>query len=197
MNPDRSCSAGSIANDFYPRPALFSDVQCLGTAIIAAGCADDGTVQGRIPAHPGTIYQPQSLLRHDPNAQVIIRGLNAGTNWFQRNGWRELIYYAVDATCTTSMPFPCVSGTVAMPTPAVASRSNKFVLVSAGRPIGAQQRSTNGDKTTETNYLEGENATPLDNTFAAWRPVGIPYNDITFGIPCIRIPDMPGNPCIP
>ena len=183
MDTDGSCIAGA-PNDFFPRPASFSSTECLGTATINSGkCTENGAITtGRIPANPTVDYSPTSLLqRIASGTSVWVRGINLGaTNWFQKNGWRELVYYSVDAACTTPT---CASGTVALTDPVFGAKLNKFVLVSAGAALTGQVRAANADKTLESNYLEGENIVPLDNTFAAWPPVGISYNDITLGIP--------------
>jgi len=183
MDWDGSCIAGA-PNNFYPRPANFSSTQCLGTATINAGnCMDNpGITEGRIPADPTVGWGLSSLLQRNATLTTVwVRGVDFGaTNWFQRNGWRELVYYSVDAACTTPT---CVSGNIALTDPAFAPKLNKVVLVSAGAALSGQLRAANADKTTESNYLEGENVSPLDNAFAASPPVGVSYNDITRGIP--------------
>jgi hypothetical protein len=183
MDWDGTCIAGA-PNNFYPRPASFSSAQCLGTATINAGnCTENtGITAGRIPADPTVGWGPTSLLqRVATGTSVWVSGSNLGaTNWFQRNGWRELIYYSADPVCTTAPA--CATGTVA-PSPVIGSKYNRVVLVSAGTALSGQLRVANADKTSEFNYLEGENVSPLDNVFAAWPPVGVPYNDITLGIP--------------
>jgi hypothetical protein len=182
MKANGTCNAGATPNNFFPRPAAFSDTQCLGTATIAAACNDNvGITAGRVPANPATAWSTYSLLRGSKTGTTKVRGATISTtNWFQRNGWRELIYYSVDASCTTPT---CASGNIALTDPVLGSKLNKVVLVSAGAALSGQQRAANADKTTEFNYLEGENVSPLDNAFAAWPPVGVPYNDITLGIP--------------
>jgi len=183
MKADGTCNAVATANNFFPQPAAFSDTQCLGTATILAACNDNvGITAGRIPANPATAWSTYSLLRGSATGTTKVRGATVTTNttnWFQRNGWRELIYYSVDAACTTAPA--CATGNNA-PTPAIGSKYNKVVLVSAGPALSAQNgRSVS--KITKSNYFEGQNVASANNAFAASPPVGIPYNDITFGIP--------------
>ena len=182
MKADGSCNSGAIANNFFPRPASFSDTQCLGAASIATACNDQpGITAGRIPANPATPWFSQSLLRGSATGTTKLRGASiSNTNWFQRNGWRELIYYAVDANCTLPT---CAGGSVAIHDPAFGSRLHRAVLVSAGRALPGQLRASNANRTAESNYLEGENLSPLDNVVAASPPIGIPDNDIAYGIP--------------
>ena len=182
MKADGSCNTGAVAHNFFPWAANFSDAQCLGTASIAAACMDrTGTLGGRIPANPSTPWFFESLLRGSATGTTKVRGASiSNTNWFQRNGWRELIYYAVDANCTTPV---CVSGSVTLQDAQQGTHHYRVVVLSAGRALAGQLRASNANKTSEANYLEGENLFPLDNVFAASPPAGIPYNDIALGVP--------------
>jgi hypothetical protein len=182
------CPPDCPAIPFYPRPASFADTQCLGISTIAAGCTEVGVTGGRLPATTnysvsGDIsWGTYSLLRNSTAGNTDVRGATANNNWFQANGWRELIYYAVDPNCTTSA---CATGTIALSNPAFGiTVNNKVVLVMAGRALTGQVRvAGNPDKTTEANYLEDYNLLNLPTGFAAIPPSGVPYNDIALGIP--------------
>lgn len=126
-------------NSVYPNPANFSDQSCLGFSQINAGfCMPDLAVnKGRIPVNP----------LPDWNATSIFVG-TSNNNWFQQNGWRELIYYS--------------HGTLTL---MLEGASKSLVVIVTGSVVGPQIRASNFDKTLEANYLELENLTPLDDTF--------------------------------
>lgn len=146
-------------NAIYPSPASFSDVSCLGVATIGAGfCLQNTTINGgRIAANPTP----------DWDATSILRGIS-NNNWFQQNGWRELIYYAHDTL--TLMP-----GGIA----------KNMIVIATGPVIGAQTRAINADKVLESNYLELENVIPLDDTYLRLPIIqhGNSFNDFLVSTP--------------
>jgi hypothetical protein len=162
---------------FYPNPAAFNDPSCLGTAALpGTSCLSDAAAnRGRIPANPvpaWTLYDPTSILR-------------GGTpNWFQQNGWRELVYYAVAPACATgSSNCLGLGGFLTMNQTSTAPLNNqKIVLVVAGRVLSGASRSSVGEKGVEANYLEGENLAPLDNVYLKATITGA-FNDRTSSIP--------------
>lgn len=146
-------------NAIYPSPASFSDDSCLGVATIGAGfCLQNTTINGgRIAANPTP----------DWDATSILRGIS-NNNWFQQNGWRELIYYAHDTL--TLMP-----GGIA----------KNMIVIATGPVIGAQTRAINADKVLESNYLELENVIPLDDTYLRLPIIqhGNSFNDFLVSTP--------------
>jgi hypothetical protein len=148
-------------NSFYPSPAIFSDVSCLGKATIAAGfCLPNSTVNGgRVPANPSPSWNATSF--------SFLIG-TANNNWFQQNGWRELIYYSNGVL--TFMP-----GTI----------SKNIIVIATGPVIGPQIRALNTDKILESNYLELENLTPLDKTYLRLPTIqhNNTFNDFTVSLP--------------
>lgn len=146
-------------NAIYPSPASFSDVSCLGEATIgASSCLENTAIHGgRITANPTPDWDATSILRGTSN-----------NNWFQQNGWRELIYYAHDTL--TLMPG-------AIP--------KDMIIMATGPVIGAQTRAINADKALESNYLELENIVPLDGTYLR-KPIiqhGNSFNDFLVSTP--------------
>ncbi len=155
-------------NFFYPSPADFSDPSCLGSSDIA-GCASvPSLTRGRIPAHPTIAWDGSSKL-----------GGNVTGNWFQQNAWREVIYYGVSSLCyegTTN----CTQGNLTLQNAQVAPTDNKkVVIIATGRTIGTQSHST---KTSEADYLEGENAS-ADDTYVRTVPLNSTINDFAISIP--------------
>jgi hypothetical protein len=106
-------------------------------------------------------------------------------NWFQQNAWRELIFYAVAP--------PCVDGTTncggaggfltlnhALTLPI---NNKRVVVISSGRPLAAQARASNTQKTLEANYLEDENLASPDDVFTRTASAGVIFNDRAVSIP--------------
>jgi hypothetical protein len=169
----RACSG---AGGFYPRPALFSNNDCLGNAAISApNCPSDAIANtGRLPASPAPVWATGSILMGDDS-----------NNWFQQNAWRELIFYAVAP--------PCVDGTTncggaggfltlnhALTLPI---NNKRVVVISSGRPLAAQARASNTQKTLEANYLEDENLASPDDVFTRTASAGVIFNDRAVSIP--------------
>jgi hypothetical protein len=162
----------SGGNRFYPTPASFSDINCLGVASIPALCPSGSINHGRIPANPVPLWDSLSIL-------------NGSTpSWFQNNGWREQTYYAVALACTSLTPNCSGSSYLTLNNPSAAPLGGeKIIVIVSGRALSSQStRPTN--KVTETNYLEDENLTPLDDTFTL-RPASsaIIFNDVVVGQP--------------
>lgn len=176
----KTCT-GVAGNQFYPRPSLFSDASCLVTVdIIAPDCPSDVVVnRGRLPV---------TLATGAWNATSILRGTNALNNWFQRNGWREQIHYAVDAQCVDGT-VNCGGGVGLTLTLNFAPNPvSRVIVIAAGRAQLGQSRLDPPalDKTIEINYLEDENALPLDDVYTrtvAPPPPVVPFNDHSVNIP--------------
>ncbi len=171
----KNCS-GVAGNQFYPRPALFADTTCFGTSNTGV-CASDALVNhGRLPV---------TLATGAWSATSILRG-TAANNWFQSNGWREQIHYAVDAQCVDGT-VNCGGGVGLTLTLNFAPNPLSRVIVTAsGRMQGAQLRNNNANKAMELNYIEDENALPLDDVYTrtvAPPPPVIPFNDRSVNIP--------------
>lgn len=155
-------------NSFFPNAASFNDVSCLGVGNIA-GCASiPGSMRGRIPANPTTGWDASSILSGD-----------ATNSWFQQNAWREVVYYGVSSACAEGTA-NCVEGNLTLVNALTSPTYNKKVIIIAtGKAIGTQSRAI---KTAESDYLEGENLSPLDNVYIRTVP-GNTINDLAISIP--------------
>jgi hypothetical protein len=161
-------------NDFFPKPASFSDPNCLGNSSIASPKCPSSTSEtsGRIPANPDTAWDSTSALR----------GTIGAGNWFQKNGWRELIYYAPDPVCVDGTN-NCPYGTLNLITRQSTLMNQKVVVVSAGSKLPGQNRNNDSDKTTITNYFEDQNSTPSDMIYTSVPTVVFLFNDFALSIP--------------
>lgn len=151
--------AGEIINVLtlpYPAPADFSDINCLGQAAIPTLLCGSGIGnRGRIPANPLTAWIGNA---------VFLNGV-ANDNWFQQNAWREVIYYTTGYLTVNNPPGAPITGRQAL-------------ILMTGSALTAQTRTTNALKGAESNYLEDENFTPLDNTYTLRPAIAItPFND--------------------
>ena len=170
VNPAGGCIAPIGGNRFYPRPADFSDNSCLGNSNLVA-CNSAATSGGRIPANP-IAWSVSSILRGSTT-----------NNWFQANGWREVIFYAVANACTNGTYNCNGAGYLTLNNPPGSPSGNqKVVVIATGAALLGQSRSGMGSpKNTVSNYLEGENLTPLDDVYTKNSPP--PFNDIAVSIP--------------
>lgn len=93
----------------------------------------------------------------------IVNSSDSVYGWFTKNEWHKLVYYAI-------APELAVSGTQICTSPNCLTINNlgttpnydkRAILILAGRPIGAQTHPSS----TLSNYLESENASPVDSTF--------------------------------
>ena len=165
--------AGTLS---FPRPAGFNDVNCLGnTNIFSPNCAEGAVAltHGRIPANPTAAWGATSILRGTSN-----------NNWFQLNAWREVIHYAVAPACVTGTTSCGGVGFLTLNNALVAPANNKrLVLIASGAGLGGQLRATNANKSTEANYLESENLTPLDDVYVRTMPLTTLINDRAISLP--------------
>jgi len=104
--------------------------------------------------------------------------LNSGTWW---NNWREVVFYAVaDAYKPKPIPPLPSCGACLTVNPPSATANKQFAVFMASRRLpgvsGGQPRVSNADKSTITNYLEDQNATPLDDVFTKKTPSAT-FND--------------------
>jgi hypothetical protein len=162
------------ANGFYPNPATFSDTTCLGNNNLSACNASVSTNHGRIPANGITPAW---------NSTSIFQGTRNG-HWFQQNNWRELIHYAVAPACITGTVSCTGSGYLTLNNALVLPDNQKqVVVISAGRTLTGQSRTDNASQTSEANYMEGENLSPLDNIYSRSTAISDSFNDRAASIP--------------
>lgn len=173
------------ANGYFPAPAMFSDTSCLGKANNNSGCinsvaACDSTIcRGRIPANPGG-----AAVNWSTSPLSVLRGTTGiAPDWFQANGWRELIFYAVAASCAETAS-GCTGNIQIQNSPMLALSSLRTVVIAAGPALLGQSRNSSIDKANVLNYLEDKNALPPYNIFATASPLATtPFNDRPAWIP--------------
>lgn len=166
-----NCTAPPL-NGFFPRPAAFSDITCLGNVKIPlSNCTSMATGnEGRISANPNIAWSGSS----------ILRGNGPPTTWFQQNGWRELVYYAVAPACIEGTIGCSGAGYLTVLHPGSPAMANtRAVVIVGSNYLGI----TNRNKTTVTDYLEEQNASIGDNIFTQWPSVAGAFNDILVTIP--------------
>jgi hypothetical protein len=171
------------ANGVFPQPADFTDVSCIPQTpqpLQAVTCnSGASTVNcGRIPANPTPGY-----------ANQFLKGLVGGANdWFQRNGWRELVFYALAPNLLPGSTSCGTTGTLSVTDfsspPAPQRNGQRAVVVVAGRALNGQNRA---NKTIVANYLErGSASQPWNGTstgYSTISPTSASYNDIVVSTP--------------
>lgn len=165
---NRVCTEITIY-DYFPDPAKVTDFTCLGSATIDnVDCnSNSGISFGRIPVGGNTSPVTNGGWEgQDFNS--ILQG-KSSNNWFQQNGWREFIFYAVAPACTEPTKSCTGAGYLTLnnaltPIPAPTPNNKKIVLIAGGSALVGQSR-TSSNKLIVSNYLEDENTLPLDNTY--------------------------------
>lgn len=170
-------------NHYYPNPANFSDPSCLGASNNSTSCLNDAATcsslacRGRIPANIAGTAAPWPAVPLSP-----LRGtLGSAPDWFQKNGWRELIYYVVAPSCAEGTSYCSGATFLQLQNPPPSSLIGlRSIVVSSGIGLAGQVRLSPTDKTTLSNYLEDKNLIAPNNIFVG-SPItsGTPFNDLT------------------
>ena len=177
----RTCT-GSITNDFLPDPAAVNDLSCLGAANIAnTACLSNASISfGRVAVGGNTDMTKSGGGWEKQDANSILRG-EIQHNWFQQNGWRELIFYGVAPACT-EVNKGC-AGTGLLTLSGTTSPNNKqAILIASNQALTLQSRASFTNSALIVNYLEDENTTPLDNVYSKY------FHDTTRNDRVISIP---------
>jgi hypothetical protein len=132
----------------------------------ASGTYDDssGTVFGRLPDDfTNTSADSGGPMLSNWTGTCLVNGSNP---WFINN-WREIVLYSLaDGYKPVNPLVPGNCGTCITVNLATSARTNRaFAVLVAGRSLTGQSRATTAEKGTIANYLEGDNATPLDGSF--------------------------------
>lgn len=166
----RQCLSNS--DTFLPAPAAINNTNCLSNTDLSINdcVADDSQLFGRIPNAMPDPSDPANnqTIWEAVNTQSILRGSQAN-NWFQQNGWRELILYAPAPACTDSTTSGCdvaeqfltLSNSLT-PLTGASDQAKQLVLISASTRLSTQNRTTLADKSVLSSYVEGDNLTPSD-----------------------------------
>ena len=99
----------------------------------------------------------------------IVNSSDVEYGWFTKNEWHNLTYYAVAPGFAASGGRSCTAATNCLTITNLETSPNndkRAILILAGRPFGAQTRPS----AVLTNYLEGENLSPVDTTFVTNKP---------------------------
>ncbi|MFA6041853.1 MAG: type II secretion system protein [Methylophilus sp.] len=156
-------------NAYYPLPASASDTSCFGTVTLAAGACVESSNQamGRVAVTSST-NGTDLWASLDQNS--ILRG-EQNNNWFQQNGWRELLFYAPASTCTqTANNCSAVGGDLILdhaqsPIDSPSANNKQVVLLVTGKTLQGQTRVSNSDKTLLINYLEDTENLDMDKHY--------------------------------
>src|SRR5450830_1417910 len=165
----------SGGNRFFPRPSAFSDTTCFGAGTLATSDCLPNAISnhGRLTANPIPAWTATSILRRISTS-----------NWFQENGWRELIHYSVAPACTNGTLNCNGTGFLTLNQALITPIDNKNIVVTAtGGVVAGQVRTNNAEKSLEINYLEDENLTTLNDIYTRIAPAGIVFNDHSVSIP--------------
>lgn len=160
-----------LSHGSYPAPASINDTTCLASESVNNNqcLSDQNNTLGRIPVGEafsvevnGSAEIQYRSLWELTNINSILKG-SKNNNWFQQNGWRELILYA---RAKNGESLTLQNATT--PSTVVSDENKQVVLLSASVPIHTQKRRTNNDKSNFSNYLEDENISPLNNDFSKY-----------------------------
>lgn len=167
------------SNGYYLKPALFSDTTCLGTGNNNSTCLNNTgscnavVCRGRIPANADTA----TTVAGWPPLSILRGTTGIAPDWFQKNGWRELIYYAVSPACAET---PCTGSAnlQLLNPPPIMTGGLRVITIASGIALPGQLRTSNSDKALVSNYLEDKNLAPSDNIFVGAPVVAnSPFND--------------------
>jgi hypothetical protein len=89
---------------------------------------------------------------------------SSSSNWWHTNNWKEVIFYGVASAFEPASTVATSCGSCLQVSPPIAV-NKKFVAIAAGRKLSGQNRASNPDRGTISNYLELQNSTPSDNIF--------------------------------
>jgi hypothetical protein len=149
----------------FPTPAAFADTSCLAAApenlLDNTLCASVPGTRGRIPANPPGGWAG--------DASFFLTG---GANWFQRNRWRELVYYVV------APPMLQAGSTGGVQALVIVSGRTLTNTQCGAASMALQQRATNPNKADVCNYLDSTNNTNGGVVFDM-ATVSATYNDRT------------------
>lgn len=162
------------ANHYYPYPANFGDSSCLCVPTSGSNftCkSNSSTCNNTSLACSGSVCRgriPANLSPNDWDALSVLRGTTGSSpDWFQKNGWRELIYYGVAPTCAEGTINCNGSGGYLQATNPTSTQL-QVVVLATGRLIASQGQTRIGDpaKLSEINYLEDQNINLASNLFS-------------------------------
>ena len=96
----------------------------------------------------------------------LVQPTDPTAAWFYRNGWHQLMYYAISSANAPDGGGACAGATCLTINGPTVTNTHRALLTVTGRVVPGQNRPSNN----ETNWLEGENV-DLDSVFATRDPV--------------------------
>jgi hypothetical protein len=99
-------------------------------------------------------------------------------NWWVN--WKEMVFYGIAHSLRPhdlTKNYICPGATCLTVNPPSTANDKSFVVIVAGKKMGTQARNNNTDKSTLSNYLEGQNSTGISPFEQS--PASTTYNDIT------------------
>jgi len=97
-----------------------------------------------------------------PSSSDACNGIFSTTSgWWDNTKWKELVFYSVASRYKPNdyLPSSPCSTTCLAVTPPSVNYDKKIVVIVAGKKLSGQSRTSDLDKATPSNYLEGNNAT--------------------------------------
>jgi hypothetical protein len=155
----------------YPWMASLADSAALGSSAFYNDSAN--TRFGRFPSDlSNTIASNPNML--STWGSVANCNMSGSNSWFKTD-WSELVFIAIASAFTPSSATagPCAAGSCLT----VGSKTGiKTVVLVSGKTLPGQSRGTSAAMLNIGNYLEGDNATPLDDVFSTGVSTAT-YND--------------------
>ncbi|MBI4191565.1 MAG: hypothetical protein HY525_13630 [Betaproteobacteria bacterium] len=121
-------------NSRYPFAASVSNSNCLAGGNSDACVSVQDLTTGLIPGTPDAVndFPPYS-----GTATLLGAG---SADWFEANGWRQVVSYSVSPECATNSPAPCASGSINVTVNTTTLTNQKATLLFTGVPGRDDQR---------------------------------------------------------
>jgi hypothetical protein len=173
-------TAGSVPYNFGTPVVTITDYE------------DDGNTVATTTATIPSTGSPTGNIRVSNMDYFLAEGSGEIPNWFVHNKWHQYVYAAFSSGYQPGAGGACTAGTTCLQlsTPYAGTQNDRHaVVMAAGRELSSQNRAVAG--VTESQYLEGENAT-FGNELFAKGLITTTFNDQVSGVcPDALNPDCP------